>query len=111
MRTAEASIAASLDADAAIDLVLRDRLVTPHYQPIVDLASRSVVAVESLARGPVGSALERPDQLFDAARRAGRLGAMDLLCTERAVECALSSATPPPLLFCNAEPAVLDQPF
>ncbi|MBG0564032.1 EAL domain-containing protein [Actinoplanes aureus] len=111
MRTAEASIAASLDADDAIDLVLRDRLVTPHYQPIVDLASRSVVAVESLARGPVGSALERPDQLFDAARRAGRLGAMDLLCTERAVECALSSATPPPLLFCNAEPAVLDQPF
>ncbi|GIF02714.1 EAL domain-containing protein [Actinoplanes siamensis] len=110
-RTADSPTEMRAESDAAVDLVLRDRLVTPLFQPIVDLANGAVVAVEGLARGPAGSGLERPDQLFEAARLAGRLGEMDMLCSERAIECALAATVPPPVLFVNAEPAVLDQPM
>ena len=99
--------------DAAPDVarILRERLVQPLFQPIVELATGAVVGVEALARGPAGTSLERPDQLFAAAAAAGRLGAMDILCAERALECALESPVVPPLVFVNAEPAVLDQPL
>ncbi|MCO8278028.1 EAL domain-containing protein [Actinoplanes sp. TRM 88003] len=91
--------------------ILRHRLVTPLFQPIVDLDTGTVVAVEALARGPVGSCLERLDRLFAAASQAGLLGPMDLMCAERAIECELEAANTPPMLFVNAEPAALDQPI
>ena len=94
-----------------IPALLRDRLVHPVFQPIVDLTSGAVVAMEALARGPAGTALEYPDALFAAAHAAGRLGELDMLCFERALECAMAAPTPPPLLFANAEPAVLNQPI
>lgn len=90
--------------------ILRERLVTPVLQPIVDLATGAVVGVEALARGPAGTALERPDQLFAAAARAGLLNPLDLLCAERALEAALEMPAKPPLIFLNAEPAALTQP-
>jgi EAL domain-containing protein (putative c-di-GMP-specific phosphodiesterase class I) len=98
-------------ASATIDQVLSGRLVQPLFQPIVDLATRRVIGVEALARGPAGTGLEYPDRLFAAAREAGCLGALDLLCSERSLELAIAAPQPPPLLFTNAEPAVLDQPL
>ncbi|WP_229074377.1 EAL domain-containing protein [Actinoplanes sp. DH11] len=98
------------DDAAAVAALLRDRSVAPLFQPIVDLATGAVVAAEALARGPAGSGLERPDQLFAAAARAGRLGPVDMLCAERALECAIEAPDIPPLVFVNAEPAVLGQP-
>ncbi|GAA1622244.1 EAL domain-containing protein [Actinoplanes couchii] len=81
-------------------------------QPIVDLASGAVVGVEALARGPAGTPLQlSPDRLFAAAAHAGLLGAMDMLCAERGLEAALMMRKPPPLVFLNAEPAVVDQPL
>ncbi len=94
-----------------IGAVLAGRLVQPVFQPIVDLSTRAVVGLEALARGPAGTALEFPDRLFAAARDAGRLGELDMLCAERALELAVAASVPPPLLFVNAEPAVLDQPL
>ncbi|GIF16380.1 EAL domain-containing protein [Actinoplanes teichomyceticus] len=94
-----------------IGAVLAGRLVQPLFQPIVDLSSRLVVGLEALARGPAGTALQFPDRLFAAATEAGRLGELDLLCSERALEHAITAGQPPPLLFTNAEPAVLDQPL
>ncbi|MEU4427438.1 EAL domain-containing protein [Actinoplanes sp. NPDC024001] len=96
---------------AAVAALLRDRTVTPLFQPIVDLTGGAVVAVEALARGPAGSRLERPDQLFAAAHRAGLLGPVDMLCAERALECAIAGPVVPPLVFVNAEPSVLSQPI
>ncbi|MEU4623302.1 EAL domain-containing protein [Actinoplanes sp. NPDC023801] len=98
-------------AGATIDQVLSGRLVQPLFQPIVDLATRRVVGLEALARGPAGTGLEYPDRLFAAAREAGCLGDLDLLCSERSLELAIAAPQPPPLLFTNAEPAVLDQPL
>ncbi|MET8153767.1 EAL domain-containing protein [Actinoplanes sp. NPDC049668] len=101
---------ASPVTDATIGAILAGRLVRPLFQPIVDLSTRTVMGLEALARGPVGSALEFPDRLFAAASVAGRLRELDILCSERALECALAVPVPPPLLFLNAEPAVMDQP-
>ncbi|MEV4642335.1 EAL domain-containing protein [Actinoplanes sp. NPDC049548] len=91
--------------------VLAGRLVRPLFQPIVDLSTRTVVGLEALARGPAGTDLEFPDRLFGAARAAGRLGELDMLCSERALEVAVAAPNPPPLLFVNAESGVLDQPL
>jgi EAL domain-containing protein (putative c-di-GMP-specific phosphodiesterase class I) len=94
----------------AIDAVLAGRLVRPLFQPIVDLSTHAVMGLEALARGPAGSSLEFPDQLFPAAQAAGRYAELNALCAERALECALESPTRPPLLFINAEPALLNHP-
>lgn len=53
--------------------------VNTAIQPIVELASGGVIGYEALTRGPAGP-LHRPDQLFAAARRAGRLAKLDRIC-------------------------------
>ncbi|WP_336921022.1 diguanylate cyclase domain-containing protein [Aquipuribacter sp. SD81] len=79
------------------------------FQPIVDLDTGAVVAYEALARGPRGSALERPDQLFAAAREAGVLAELDAACRTAAFRGAIEQGLLAPLtLFVNVEPEVLD---
>ncbi|MEU4424446.1 EAL domain-containing protein, partial [Actinoplanes sp. NPDC024001] len=98
-------------ADVTLDAVLSGRLVRSQFQPIVDLSTRTVTGLEALARGPAGTGLEFPDRLFAAARAAGRLGELDMLCFERALEGALAARIAPPVLFANGEPAVMNQPL
>ena len=57
--------------------VLDSRAVQPVFQPLIDLENRHVVGYEALARGPMGSALETPVALFEAAWRAGRVAELD----------------------------------
>jgi len=100
------------EASRAIEHVLDERAIFPLYQPIVDLASGLVVAVEALARGPAGSAVETPDRLFAAATRAGCLPEVDMLCGARALEVARDAPdVVPPLVFVNAEPAAFARPL
>jgi EAL domain-containing protein (putative c-di-GMP-specific phosphodiesterase class I) len=77
------------------------------FQPIVDLDDdRRIVGYEGLARGPVGSRLEHPAALFDAARRTGRAVELDWRCRARAIRSAAAQGLHAPgLLFVNAEPA------
>ncbi len=63
--------------------------LTVAFQPIVDLATGGVVAVEALARGPEGSPLHRPDRLFAAAEAAGRVVELDWACRAVTVRAAL----------------------
>jgi len=78
------------------------------FQPIVDLDAGTVVAYEALARGPQGP-LERPDALFEAARRAGCLAELDEACRAAAFHGAVEHGLLGPLtLFVNVEPEVLD---
>ena len=81
------------------------------FQPIVDLVTRRPVAYEALARGPEGSALERPDLLFAAARAVGRLGELDWACRGAAVRNARAAGLlNARSLFVNVEPEALDAP-
>ena len=64
-----------------------------------------------MARGPAGSALERPEALFAAARAAGRTSELDWTCRAAALETALDSGPSPPLtLFVNVEPDAMGTP-
>ncbi|HET7436575.1 MAG TPA: EAL domain-containing protein [Thermoanaerobaculia bacterium] len=52
------------------------------FQPIFRFEgeARSVYAFEALTRGPRATSMERPDVLFEYARRKGEESQMDLLC-------------------------------
>ena len=88
--------------------MLDQELVTPVFQPLVDLESGRVVAYEALARGPRGGLLEQPAALFAVAREADRLAELDSLCRSRAVALAREAELPAGLgLFVNVEPDAL----
>lgn len=84
------------------DRLVRDRLVTPHYQPIVRMHDLSVSAFEALARSSVPG-LNNPKLMFDAAALVQRNIELSLVCRERAVEVArpFGSAY---MLFVNTHP-------
>lgn len=69
---------------AALEQALAAGL-TPCFQPIVALATGELAGHEALIRGPVGSALESPLQLFAAARDAGVLVDAELACAKQIV--------------------------
>lgn len=74
----------------------------------MELESGEVVAYEALARGPAGSAVERPDRLFDIAAQQGRLAELDWACRAAAVRGALDAGLARPhKLFVNVEPRAL----
>lgn len=90
---------------AAVGDVLAEATVDVGFQPIVELATSGVVGYEALTRGPRGSELEHPDELFAAARGAGRLDELDWLCQRRALRSALDAGLETPsVLFLNIEP-------
>jgi EAL domain-containing protein (putative c-di-GMP-specific phosphodiesterase class I) len=94
----------------SVSAVLRAGGIRAVYQPIVDLDTGRPVGYEALARGPVGSPLEMPDALFEAARAEGILGAFDRACREHALAEALRQGLHgDDLLFLNAEPAGLER--
>jgi len=78
------------------------------FQPIVRVHDDHVelYAVEALARGPRGTSMERPDILFEYARRKGQESAIDLVCI---AEAFTASALLPgaPLLSLNIHGATL----
>ncbi|HST38820.1 MAG TPA: EAL domain-containing protein, partial [Conexibacter sp.] len=92
-----------------LEVALTPGGIRAHFQPIVSLRDGSVVGHEALARGPRGSALERPDLLFGAARRHGALARLDWACRAAALRAAEANdgiGT----LFVNVEPAALGVP-
>src|SRR3954451_6150790 len=85
--------------------------ITTAFQPVVDLYTGGIVAYEGLSRGPDGSALHMPADLFAAARKVRRLEELDWLCRLTALRRALGVGLNPPLtLFMNIEPEVLTPP-
>jgi diguanylate cyclase (GGDEF)-like protein len=79
------------------------------YQPIVSLRGGTVFAWESLARGPVDSALESPAMLFDFAEEVGAVFALEKACREAAIRGFLPNGQGGKL-FCNVHPRTLLDP-
>jgi len=77
-------------------------------QPVVDLDSGAVAGYEALARGPEGSPLATPVEMFAEAARAGLLAELDLACARTAMRAARGAGIEPPMtLFVNLEPEVI----
>ncbi len=94
---------------AVLERLLAERAVRTVFQPLVGLDSGQVLGFEALSRGPAGSALERPDLLFAAARRSRRLRDLDIACRTAALRAARRAGLAEPYrLFINAEPEALD---
>jgi EAL domain-containing protein (putative c-di-GMP-specific phosphodiesterase class I) len=85
--------------------------VRPLFQPVLWLDNLTIAGYESLARGPEGSPLARPDALFAAARREGRLTELNATMTRRSIE-ALASVDwhPSQTLFGNVDPESMSSP-
>jgi EAL domain-containing protein (putative c-di-GMP-specific phosphodiesterase class I) len=99
------------DQGIPVDQIVAERLVTAHFQPIVHLDSREVVAFEALARGPAGTVLERPDALFAAAAEAGLAWELDTIARVSAFRAALDAGLHPSTsVFVNADPASVGRP-
>lgn len=92
----------------SVEAILEAGALRSVYQPIVELDHGAVVGFEALTRGPADSPLERPDLLFEAARREGQLEALDWACRANALRGALAAGMSSPLsLFLNVEPDAL----
>jgi EAL domain-containing protein (putative c-di-GMP-specific phosphodiesterase class I) len=90
---------------------LEPGVLRPVFQPVVDLSRDEVIGYEAFARGPLGSRLERPDNLFAAARAANRTADLDWACRAAAARGALEGGLRPPLtLFLNVDQASLHRP-
>jgi len=83
--------------------------VTSVYEPIVDVATKTVYAYEALARGPEGTAYRSPDALFEAAEDEGLLFELDCLCRRSGLDGAqgLPAGT---ALFLNVLPTTIHDP-
>jgi hypothetical protein len=105
MRVEDGSVSVLVQRRTLVDEIIDGGGVRAVYQPIVELGSGAVVAYESLARGPVDTALERPDLLFTAAREVGRVADLDWACRAAAVRGALAAGLSTDVgLFVNVEP-------
>jgi EAL domain-containing protein (putative c-di-GMP-specific phosphodiesterase class I) len=104
--------ASGRSTEPALKALLAAGQVRSVYQPIVELDTGSVIAYEALARGPVGSELERPDLMFAAAHRAGCVNELDRACRAAALAGFREARlTDPWTLFVNVEPQAAHEAF
>lgn len=71
-----------------LDELQRPGALRLEFQPIfrINGVHRSVYALEALTRGPRDTSMERPDVLFEYARRKGEEAAIDQLCINLALQ-------------------------
>src|SRR5690606_8033290 len=65
---------------ASFRKVLRERRLTPLYQPIVCLHTGRILGYEGLIRGPSNTPLHDPTSLFEAARHWGETIELERMC-------------------------------
>ena len=75
-----------------IDVLKRPGAIRIEFQPMVSIRNGRprLYALEALTRGPRGSSVERPDVLFEYARRKGEESQVDGLCIAEALASASS---------------------
>ncbi len=101
------SEAALQSIDSAVYEIVRGRLISPVFQPIIDLASGTILGFEGLIRPDPSGPLPDAPQLFAAATTTGRTIELDLACLS-VVAAAARQLTPEQLLSVNLSPKTLE---
>ena len=71
-----------------LDNVIANVAVRTHFQPIVGLTDGTCIGFEALVRGPAGTALESPRELFNRAAQLGLLYPLEKACWQTAIQAA-----------------------
>jgi EAL domain-containing protein (putative c-di-GMP-specific phosphodiesterase class I) len=96
------------DRHGFLELLL-DRRISSVYEPIVDVASRTVFGYEALARGPEGTAFHSPLALFGAAEQHDLVFELDCLCRGSGLKGAVDFPAGTKL-FLNILPTTIHDP-
>jgi EAL domain-containing protein (putative c-di-GMP-specific phosphodiesterase class I)/GGDEF domain-containing protein len=94
---------------ALLHQLLEDRLLEAHFQPILNLSTSEVIGYEGLIRGPVGTSLRAPLELFRLADKFGYALRLERLCRQTVLE-RFSTLNLPHKLFLNVRPQCLALP-
>lgn len=88
--------------------IIESKLINIYFQPIISADGQSIYAYEALSRGPSGSILFDPINLFEQARQQKKLFALESVCRTKAIE-QFSQQQLPGKLFLNISPETLIQ--
>ena len=91
-----------------VKLILEGQ-VTSVYEPIVEVATRTVFGYEALARGPEGTDLHSPLAMFGGAEEHGLVYQLDCLCRRSGLAGALDLPAGTKL-FLNMRPSTIHDP-
>ncbi len=97
------------DTRGALLHILATRNLSAVFQPILDFGGNAYIGFEGLIRGPAGSALHAPIDLFSAAQQHGLSLEIEMLCRQIVLE-AFAELQLPGRLFLNVSPGVLTHP-
>ncbi len=78
-------------------------------QPIIDVSTKQIKAWEILSRGPKGTSMESPLQLFSIARQMNLLFELELIVLEKAFDQIVKTGSTH-LMFINFTPITLGNP-
>src|SRR5262245_13609069 len=93
----------------AFQSVLLAGRITSVYEPIVDVATRTVYGYEALARGPAGTDFHSPAVLFEAAEDHHLVFELDCLCRQSGLDGAVGLPEGTHLLL-NVRPTASQDP-
>jgi EAL domain-containing protein (putative c-di-GMP-specific phosphodiesterase class I) len=91
-----------------LNIILKDRLLTARFQPIINMHDGSILGYEGLIRGPSNSRLHAPINLFKAAWEHNLTVPIEHLCRRIVLE-QFKLQNLPGKLFLNVSPESLLQ--
>lgn len=100
---------ATTDLKKELEIIIKEKKITPVYQPIVNLKSGVIMGYEALSRGPADSPLHFPTKLFNIAIETNRLLPLEQVCREAALN-HMTALKKKQRLFLNMNAEVIKDP-
>jgi EAL domain-containing protein (putative c-di-GMP-specific phosphodiesterase class I)/GGDEF domain-containing protein len=96
------------DVSTQLKRVLEDRSITTVFQPIFGFREGRMLGYEALVRGPEGSLIQTPFELFSAAQEQGLGLELNVMCIQEILR-AYAGRGIPGRLFLNVSPQLIVQ--
>jgi EAL domain-containing protein (putative c-di-GMP-specific phosphodiesterase class I)/GGDEF domain-containing protein len=96
------------EANGEVRRILGARALSTVFQPIFGFREGRIIGYEALVRGPEGSMLQAPEELFAAAQQAGLFLELGIVCVQQTLR-AFSRARLDGALFLNISPQLIMQ--